>query len=275
MAFSVLLSIYHKENPQYLRESLDSVFNQTLEPDEVVMVEDGPLTDSLYSVLDEFESRYPNFKRVPLPENRGLGRALNRGLKECSHELVARMDTDDICFPDRFEIQVRFMEEHPEVDVCSSWLEEFDGTIDNVFSLKKLPETHEKIARYMRKRNPMNHPAVMFRKEAVSRCGGYQHFMLFEDWHLWIRMYKDGARFANIPRALLHFRSSPDMFRRRGGWQYAKDSARFQWELHELGLISMPQAAIFGLMRGAVYIFPNFLRKFIYFAFLRHRSTKK
>lgn len=272
MPFSVLMSVYHKEKPEYLRQSIDSVFNQTLTPDEVILVEDGPLTKELYSVLDELTGKYPLLRRLPLSENRGLGRALNKGLKECSHELVARMDTDDICFPDRFEVQKNFMDAHPEVDVCSGWLEEFEGNIDNVRSIKQLPETHEKIARYLKKRNPMNHPAVMFRKSAVLRCGGYQHFLLFEDWHLWVRMYKGGSIFANIPRLLLHFRSSPDLFKRRGGLKYAKDSMRFQWGLYKSGLISLPTAVCNSIMRGTVYLLPNHLREFIYFSFLRHRK---
>ena len=114
--FSVLLSVYKKEHPTYLKQSLDSLFAQTLPPDEIVLVKDGPLTPELEAVVTEYQSRYPMLKVVPLPQNQGLGKALNEGLKHCSYELVARMDTDDIAKPERFERQMQVFREHPETD---------------------------------------------------------------------------------------------------------------------------------------------------------------
>ena len=268
--YSVLISVYYREEAEYLVQSLNSIVNQTLAPNEIVLVEDGPLSQQLYGVIDKYGKQYEKIiKRIQLKKNFGLGRALNEGLKHCSNELVARMDTDDICFPDRFEKQVGFMTEHPEIDVCSSWIEEFEGDIINVKSLKQVPATHEEIAKYLIHRNPLNHPAVMFRKSAVESVGGYQHFPLFEDWYLWARMFVNGARFANIPEPLLHFRTSPQMFKRRGGIKYTMDSARFQWTLHMLGLNSAIGAIKASVMRGAVYLMPNKLRAAIYSKFLR------
>lgn len=263
------MSLYYKERPDYLRQSLDSVFNQTLPPDEVVMVEDGPLTDELYHVLDEYETKYPQFKRIPLAVNGGPGKALNEGLKHCSNELVARMDTDDICFPERFEKQIQFMTINPKTDISSGWIAEFQDDISNIKSIKKVPQSHEEVARYIKSRNPLNHPCVIFRKKAVERANGYQHFPLFEDWYLWARMIKNGASFANLQIPLLYFRTSPEMFKRRGGFKYAKDSARFQWKLYNLGLISTFGAIKASLIRGAVYIMPNNMRALIYSKFLR------
>lgn len=269
MPFSVLMSLYYKERPDYLRQSLDSVFNQTLPPDEVIMVEDGPLTDELYRVLDEYGSIHPELKRIPLPVNGGLGKALNEGLKHCSHELVARMDTDDVCFPNRFEQQIRFMQANPQIDISSAWLAEFQNDITDVKSIKKVPETHKEIACYIKSRNPLNHPCVIFHKTAVENVGGYKHFPLFEDWYLWARMMKNGAVFANLQTSLLYFRTSPEMFMRRGGFKYAKDSALFQWTLHKLGLISSINALKASIMRGMVYILPNNIRALIYSKLLR------
>lgn len=270
MNFSVLMSLYYKERPEYLRQSFDSVFNQSVIPDEVVLVEDGPLTPELDAVVEEYAARHKELKVVPLPVNGGLGNALNEGLKHCSHELIARMDTDDICFPNRFEQQVNFMEEHPTVDIISSWLEEFEGDVSQVKSIKRVPGTHGEIAQYIKSRNPLNHPAVMFRKSAVEKSGSYQHFPLFEDYYLWARMMKDGATFANIQEPLLHFRTSPDMFRRRGGWNYAKDCVKFQWMLHKLGIISSFAAIKSSILRGGVYMMPNAIRAIIYSKLLRN-----
>lgn len=269
MKFSVLMSLYHKERPDYLRQSLDSVFNQTLKPDEVVMVEDGPLTPELYSILDEYESVHPELKRIPLSVNGGLGKALNEGLKHCSHDLVARMDTDDVCFPERFWKQIHFMETHPDIGIISSWLDEFEDDITVIKSIKKAPATHKDIAEYIKSRSPLNHPAVMFRKEAVMNAGGYKHFPLFEDYYLWARMFKLGIHFANIQEPLVHFRTSANMFKRRGGWKYACDSAKFQWKLYELGIIGMLTAVKSSILRGAVSIMPNSVRALVYAKLLR------
>lgn len=267
--FSVLMSIYIKEHPDFLRQSLDSVFSQTLPPDEVVLVEDGPLTPELYAVIDEFSEAHKELKRVPLEVNYGLGIALSEGLERCSYQLVARMDTDDVAKPRRFEKQVRFMEEHPDIVVCGSWIDEFIGHTDNVVSRRATAVTPEEVAEYTKTRCPMNHPTVMFRKKEILEAGGYRHFPLFEDWNLWICIMRKGYKMANIPEALVWFRITPDVYKRRGGWKYAKDSVAFQMSLHRLGLISGPTAVKNSLIRTTVSLMPNFVRGWIYYKFLR------
>lgn len=266
--FSVLLSLYHKETPSALRQSLNSIFNQTISSTEVVLVKDGPLTKELEEVLEEYIN-FPNFKIVPLKENQGLGKALNEGLKHCSYDIVARMDTDDIAKPDRFEKQLKVFQEHPEYDVVGSWIDEFEGEPTNVISTRKLPENHEEILEYAKKRNPMNHPVVMFRKNAVLDAGGYLHFTLFEDYYLWIRMLLNGAKFYNIQESLLNFRFSPNMFKRRGGFDYACTEAKFQWHIHKLGFISLPKTCMNIIIRFGTRIIPNGLRACIYKRLLR------
>lgn len=269
MPYSVLISLYSKERPDYLRLSLESIFHQSLPPNEVILVEDGPLTNELYAVLDEYECSYSQLKRIPLAINGGLGNALNEGIKHCSNELVARMDTDDICFPDRFERQVKFMNDNPDIDVSGTWIEEFENDIDNIVSIRKVPTNHTDISNYIKKRSPLNHPTVIFRKSAVLKAGNYQSFLLFEDWYLWARMMVNGAKFANIPVCLLHFRVSPDMMKRRGGLRYAKSSFRLQNEFYHLGLISRFQAIRNGVIRSIVYLMPNKIRSLIYATLLR------
>lgn len=269
--FSVLMSLYYKERPEYLRESLDSVFNQTITPTEVVIVEDGPLTAGLYAILDEFKQLHDNIKIVKLATNSGLGIALAKGLEKCKSELVARMDTDDISKRDRFEKQVKFMDMHEDIDICSSWIDEFEDTPTNIISVKRVPESHEDIIKFMRRRSPINHPSVIFKKKAVIKAGNYQYFHLFEDWYLWARMYALGSKFANIQESLLLFRTSKDMYKRRGGWKYAINGAKFQWTLHRLGVISVAQAVINAIERGIVCIAPNKLRQLLYTVFLREK----
>ena len=252
-----------------MKTSLDSLLTQTLLPNEIILVEDGPLTSELEQVVSDYSSRYPILKVVPLPQNQGLGKALNEGLKYCSYELVARMDTDDIAKPDRFQKQVEVFEKHPEIDVCGAWIDEFEGDIDKIISTRKLPEWHNDIATYAKKRNPINHPVVMFKKSAVVKAGSYQHFPLFEDYYLWVRMLMNGAKFYNIQESLLWFRFSPEMFKRRGGWGYAMKELKFQKTLRRMGFISTSVYLKNVAIRLTTRIIPNNWRSFIYKKLLR------
>lgn len=267
--FSVLLSLYIKEQPSHLKQSLDSLFSQTVLPTEIVLVKDGPLTKELDTIVCDYERRYPILKVIALAQNQGLGRALNEGLKHCSYDLVARMDTDDIAKPNRFEKQVHILNKHPEIDVCSAWVEEFIDSPQYPVSVKKLPELHDDIVVYAQSRNPVNHPVVMFKKKAVLEAGGYQHFPLFEDYFLWIRMLANGARFYNIQESLLYFRTSPDMFKRRGGLKYAMDEFRFQKVMLDMNMISRKQFMLNVMTRFPVRIAPNQVRSWLYKKALR------
>ena len=268
--FSVLLSVYRKEQPAYLQQSLNSIFTQTLMPDEVVLVKDGPLTEELDMVIGDYCRKYPILKIVSLAQNQGLGKALNEGLKHCSYDLVARMDTDDIAKSDRFEKQVKVFKEHPELDLVGAWIDEFEGDVSHVISVRKVPEFPIEIKQYALKRSPTNHAVVMFRKSAVLLAGGYLHFPLFEDYYLWVRMLMNGAKFYNIQESLSYFRFSPDMFKRRGGWRYALTEFRFQWLLKQIHFISCPQFVTNVLIRFTARIIPNSLRTFVYTKMLRH-----
>lgn len=270
-SFSVLLSMYHKENALFLRQSLESIFTQTLLPTEVVLVEDGPLTNELYVTVKEFEDRFPMLKVVSFPLNQGLGKALNEGLKYCSYDIVARMDTDDIARPDRFKKQFEIFQEHPEMDVVGAWIDEFEKKVSNVLSVRKVPEEHEDILKFAKERNPVNHPVVMFRKSAVLKAGGYKHFPLFEDYNLWIRMLMNGARFYNIQESLLFFRFSQDMFKRRGGWKYAVTEVRLQFLFYQIGFINVFTMIKNISIRFVSRLLPNGLRSLLYKRIMRSK----
>lgn len=267
--FSALLSIYYKENPRILQQCLDSVLSQTRMPDEVVLVEDGFLPPDLMAVIESYKRKITHLKIVTLTVNVGLGKALNEGLKHCSYDIVARMDTDDIAKPERFEKQLAVFQEHPEIDVVGAWVDEFEDDISKIKSVRKLPESHEEIRRFAERRNPVNHPVVMFRKSAVLAAGEYQHFPLFEDYYLWVRMLMNGAKFYNMQESLLYFRVSPDMFKRRGGLKYAWNEVCFQHCLLKMGFISWKRFCMNVLLRFPVRIAPNSIRTFIYKNFLR------
>lgn len=269
VTFSVLMSVYKKERPEFLKEALDSILTkQTRKPDQIVLVQDGPLTPELYNVIEEYSQKYKELKVIKLAKNGGLGNALNEGLKHCSNELVARMDTDDVCKPYRFERQLSLFEEHPEIDVCSSWIDEFIDDTSNVVSLRKLPECNSDIVRYAKSRCPVNHPAVMYRRSKVMEVGGYQGFP--EDSYLWVKLMLNGAVFYNIQESLIYFRTSNDVYKRRGGWKYAKDDIRAQWNFYRMGFLTFFDLVKNVLIRGTVRLMPNGLRGWIYSKFLRN-----
>lgn len=265
--FTVLLSVYHKEQKSFMSLSLDSIFNQTIRPTEVILVEDGPLTPELNELIEDYLMKYSELKVVKLPVNVGLGNALNEGLKHCSYELVARMDTDDICKPYRFERQLQLFAEHPEIDVCSCWIDEFIDDIANVVSQRKLPESNDEIVRYAKGRCPINHPAVMFRRSKVLEVGGYQGFP--EDLYLWVKLILSGAVFYNIQESLLWFRTSEEVYKRRGGWKYAKDDVKAQWNFYRMGFLSFFEFLKSVSIRVIVRLMPNSLRVWVYKTFLR------
>ena len=267
--YSVLMSVYHKDHCKWLDESLESIFGQTVRADEVVLVEDGPVGNDLEEVIERYSSIYRELIVVRLEKNGGLGKALNEGLKYCTNELVARMDSDDICFPNRFEKQLLIFQKYPQIDIVSSWIYEFIGTKENVISIRKLPEYPYEIFKYAKRRCPINHPAVMFRKSAIMLAGGYCHFSLFEDYHLWSRSILNGCKFYNIQEPLLWFRVSPDMYKRRGGIKHAINEVRFQNEMRKLGFINLWEEISNILVRFFVRIMSNSFRIWVYRNFLR------
>ena len=267
--FSLLISVYKGERAECLTTCFDSIYRQSVLPTEIILVEDGPLTPSLYEAIGREEKRFPCLRRVVLSDNQGLGVALNKGMQACSYDIVARMDTDDICMPDRFEVQMNYMTAHQEIDVLGAWITEFDIEPTNTVAIRNLPEKHDEIYNFGKKRNPMNHPVVMFRKQSVLNAGGYQPFPLFEDYYLWARMLKQGYRFHNLPQSLLLFRRSPEMVRRRGGLTYAHNEISFLKKLHEIGYISLWDLFRNVCQRYGVRIAPNWVRSLIYKHLLR------
>ena len=270
--FSVLMSVYRKESPEFLREALDSVFDQTAVPAEVVLVEDGPLTDELHALLDDYGNSHPELKRVPLPENRGLGLALQEGILHCSNELVARMDTDDISVATRFERQLAEFEKNPGIDICGSHIKEFEETPDHIVAERRVPLTHDDCKRYQRRRDAFNHVSVMFRKSAVLKAGNYQHCPLMEDTLLWANMFKTGATAMNIDDYLVLVRIGKDMYERRGGMAYFKKYRKARRVIYQTGFISWWDYAYTIVIQFVVAIMPNSLRGFVFKKILHKQS---
>ncbi len=269
MKFSVLMSVYYKEDPKYLKEAIESILNQTVMPSEIVIIKDGKLGDNLNNILDQFDKNYKSlFKFIEFEENQGLGIALRRGVEECSYEIIARMDTDDIAAKNRFERELAIMQEK-NLDMVGSNIVEFDGNIENIISKRNVPDTDENIKSYAKKRNPFNHMTVMYKKSAVLKAGNYKNFLWFEDYNLWIRMIMNGAKMYNIQENLVYARTGASMFERRGGVKYIKREYKMQKEMLKIKFISYKEFMFNILTRSAVRIMPNKLRGFVYMKMLR------
>ena len=271
MQFSVLLSVYKKEKTEYLKMSLNSIRFQTLAPDEVILIEDGPLTKELYLVIEEYLKILPNMRVYKFDENQGLGLALRKGMELSKYELVARMDTDDIAEPERFKIQKDFMEKNPHISVCGGLMREFDdrGIISQV---KNMPETQKEIWEYAKYRNPINHMTVMFRKADVLKAGNYRDFSFLEDYDLWCRMLAKDYKFYNVQKVLVKARVSDEMYNRRGGIVYCRRYLRLRQMQKEIGLLGFGEYVKACGVTILITLVPNMIRKLVYIKMLRKRN---
>lgn len=220
--FSVLMSVYYKEIPNRFEKALRSnISDQILPPKQVVLVCDGPLTPQLDSVIDFYVKKYPKIMKVcRLPENVGLGTALRFGLEQCDYELVARSDSDDICVPERFSLQVTYMEQHKDVAASSGTIDEFTDDPMQALRVKHMPLEHDALCRYAKKRNPLNHMATIFRKQAIMEVGSYEHLQYLEDYYLWMKLVANGKKIGNIDDLLVHACVGNGMEKRRGDKRY-------------------------------------------------------
>lgn len=284
---SVLMSLYIKEKPEYFRASMDSILAQTYSADEIVLIQDGPLTEELYAAVVEYEQKcnrnpnenesaddnpaarqYPRLVIHAFEQNQQLGRALAKGVELCSNELIARMDTDDIAMPDRLRSQTAYMEQHPEVSVVGGAIREFndEGTIDRV---KYMPGTQEEVKQYIKLRNPLNHMTVMYRRSAILEAGNYQHFPFLEDYSLWSRMVSENYQIRNMDEVLVRARTSMELVRRRSGWAYYKTFKKLRKLQHDLKLTTngeyiKAQVGTFGMI-----MMPGWVKEMAYKKVLR------
>ena len=218
--YSVLMSVYYKEKAEYLELAIESMLKQTVPPEQFVIVEDGKLTEELEQVIIRYEKQDPNlFTIVRLDENRGLGLALDEGMKYCRNELIARMDSDDISMPERCEKELVVFEAHHELDIISGAINEFKNNINNVVSVRRVPESEDEIKKQMRRRSAFNHPAVMFKKSSVIRAGGYGDSARKEDHDLFSRMVFGGCCTYNLQETVLYYRIDDDNIKRRKSWK--------------------------------------------------------
>jgi len=272
MQLSVLMSVYSRTIATDLTACLKSLGTQTLLADEIVIVLDGPLSEDTANCIKMAMSSLP-IKTIPFSENRGLGHALRDGLLHCRHELVARVDTDDRCLPDRFFTQVEYLVANPDIALVGGAMREFYDPPNNTVCRVRCGPVHpEAVAYHARRRNPFNHPTVLFRKSAVLASGNYQSCNMFEDYFLWARMIKAGHRLANIPEVFVETQVDFDYFRRRGGINYIQYEFCFARKLTQIDFLSPIDGIVFLAGRLPFRIIPPRIRSFLYRNLLRPSS---
>lgn len=270
--FSVAMCTYGKDNPQWLTAAVDSILNQSVLPSEVVLVVDGPVPDILDAVICKYEAN-PIFKVVRLEKNMGHGDARRISLENCSNELVAIMDSDDISAADRFEKQSILFAKDSSLAIVGGNITEFIGEPTNIVGKRVVPMNDNDIKEYLKYRCPMNLVTVMFKKTLIESVGGFIDWFCEEDYYLWLRMYLAGMKFANIPENLVNVRVGKDMYNRRGGIKYFKSEARLQKFMLDNKIIGFGTYLSNVAKRLIVQVLmPNKIRGFIFKKFAREKQ---
>lgn len=274
MEFSVSMCVYGKDNPEWFKTAVESVINQTVKPSEIVLVVDGPVEGELQEVIKSYEQE-DLFNVIYLPENQGHGNARRKGLENCKYDLVALMDADDISLPDRFEKQINEFVKDDSLSIVGGNISEFIDSEENVVGYRIVPETHQEISEYLKKRCPFNQVSVMFNRKDVESVGGYIDWFWEEDYYLWLRMFLAGFKFKNVPDTLVSVRVGREMYSRRGGLKYFKSEKALQKYMLKNRIIGRGTYFVNVLKRFIVQVLlPNRLRGWVFRKFARKTKIK-
>lgn len=268
--FSVCMSVYKNDNPTDFKVAIESIINQSVKPNEIILVEDGPVPSGLEELIIRLESCIDILKVIRLPENVGHARARQKAMDVATNDLIAVMDSDDISVSDRFELQLNAFKYNQDVSVIGGQIKEFVGKPENIVGERIVPEKDNEIKAYLKARCPMNLVTVMYRKSDVVKVGGFIDWYCEEDYYLWIRLAQAGLKFHNINKNLVNVRVGNEMYQRRGGLRYFKSEAKLQGYMLRHGMISLPRYLYNVTGRFAVQVaMPNKLRGFIFQKFFR------
>ena len=269
-SYSVLMCVYRGENPLYFREAVQSMLSQTVSPNDFVIVCDGPLTDELNTVINNFINSNPKIMNIiRLPANVGVGAATNEGLKHCKNELIAKMDSNDISVTDRCEKQLKRFESNPDITILGGFIEEFDTDENKPFDIREVPTENNQIKKYARRRQPFNNVTVMYKRSSIINVGGYRNLNRGEDYDLYIRLLKSGYYAENLDDVLVKVRVKLNGHIKRHSFETVKGFLSTRWNTHKIGYSSLWDFTICCIAEIFVFICPSKLQHFIYRKFLR------
>ena len=270
LPFTVLISVYEKENENYLNDALLSIEHQTVKPNEIIIVEDGPLPEKLTKVISNYrENSVISVRSLKLKRNHGLGYALKYGVNNASYNLIARMDSDDICVPDRFENQLRAFSKDNQLVLIGGQVDEFSGITNNIVSKRWVPSSMQEIKSFMKYRNPFNHPTVMFKKNEILNSGNYHQIQGFEDYDLWARVVAKGYKCINSDKIMVHMRIDDGLYSRRGGLVYFFRYLKLRSRLKREDIINNKEMINGDFLMLVNILLPVKIRQYVYGKFLR------
>ncbi|MFV0484951.1 MAG: glycosyltransferase [Candidatus Saccharimonadales bacterium] len=261
---SVLMCLYKGDTDRYFREAVDSVFEQSVQPDELIIVVDGAICNKLDEALTMVTKKYKKIKVIRLPRNVGVGMASNEGIKHCKNELIAKMDADDVAVRERFELQLAEFAKDPKLALLGGQLAEFSGDISNVVSHRKVPTGANEIKRFAKKRSPFNNQTVMYKKSVVLAVGGYPKLNRAEDYYLFSKIIAEGYKVKNLSKVLMYFRLDDDAIGRRRTWKHTKEIINARNEIRKLGVSNYLDLISTSLGQIVVFITPAFFAKWLY-----------
>lgn len=259
------MSVYVKEKPDYLDTALNSIWlEQESRPTEIILVKDGPLTEPLEAIITKWHALLDSkMKVVALSQNVGLAQALNIGLSHCQYELVARMDTDDVSLPNRFKLQLEYLNKYTSIAACSGQVDEFDNRLVNKTGSRNLPTDPDTLKEFCRSRSPLSHPAVMYRKNIIESVGGYPNFRNSQDWALWSVLVCKNYPIGNLEQTLVKMRCDNELMLRRGG-KYLINEIKLTHYQYIIGLINKRELVLNTIKKSILRLSPLFIKKFLY-----------
>lgn len=264
--YSVVLTVYAGEKPIFFDMSIQSLLNQTVKSNDIVVVCDGPLTDELNAVLEKYKNN-SSINIVRLSENHGSGYATQKGLEATKNEVVARMDSDDISVPSRMEKELNAI--NGGLDVVAGWIAEFNEDPSNPFSIKKMPSGGKNIIKYSKKRNPFCNVTFMYKKSKILAVGGYADLMYNEDYTLGIKCLQAKYNCDNLSEVLVNVRASDEQIKRRGNKQVRKNVKLLRKYMLKTKYINVFQYLWYNFLTDIFCLMPGFIKRFLYRKFLR------
>lgn len=268
--FSVLLPIYIEDQQSCVKECINSLLNQTLPANEIVIVKDGKLLDDTEKLLNDFYSRNQKIIKIySFDEHKGLGLALRDGVLLCKYPYIARMDADDVCVKDRFEKQIKYLETN-DIDVLGGWIEEYNEKMTETIGIRKVPSEERDIIKKGKYRSPFNHPTVIFRKQKIIEVGNYENAFI-EDYILWGKLLTNNAKVHNLDEILVKCRVNDNSYKRRSGKKYIFDVIYMEKKLLKMKYINIFQYVYNLIIRIIVSCFPINFIKIIYRKLLRKK----
>lgn len=268
--YTVCLSVYKNDCPKYFLAAIRSVAQQTIMPYEIILTIDGPISSELEESIVLFQKEYPSLRIIRFLDNKGHAAARQAAIEAAKTDLIAIMDSDDISISNRMELELQYLQQHPEVDIVGGQIEEFIENESNIVGKRVVPLQDGNIKKYLKKRCPMNLVTVFFKKDAIQRVGGFIDWYCEEDYYLWIRMAEAGCVFANIDKTLVFVRVGNEMYQRRGGWKYFKSEEKIQRYMFTHKLIRFHTYLYNTIIRFILQVLmPNKLRGFIFQKFAR------